>query len=207
MNTKLQLVDLDQAVEQKNTAEQAQAEAHADLVLVSDADLITQEDLNLAADLLRKVKDKFKELDGQRKSVVEPINSSVKTINGWFKPVLDILRNTEKVLKKKMAQATEEAFERRRVALQEAGEKSLAGDTAGATVLMQRAQGDELDAPKGVSFTHKYSYEILDMSAIPRQYLAVDDVAVMAHVKANKEKTNIPGIKVVVETGVVSRAK
>lgn len=207
MSTALELVDLDQAVEQKNNAEEAEVEARADLVMVGDADLTTQEDLNLAAELLRKVKDKFKELDGQRKSVVQPINKSVATINGWFKPVLDVLRNTEKVLKKKMAAASEDAFERRRATLQEAGAKSLAGDTAGARVLMTQAHGDELEAPKGISFTHTYSYEILDMDAIPRKYLAVDDAAVMAVVKADKEATDIPGIKVVINTGVTSRAK
>ncbi len=207
MSTALELVDLDQAVEQKNNAEEAEVDARADLVMVGDADLVTQEDLNLAAELLRKVKAKFKELDGQRKSVVEPINKSVKTINGWFKPVLDVLRNTEKVLKKKMATATEEAFERRRATLQEAGAKSLAGDTAGARVLMTQAHGDELEPPKGISFTHTYSYEILDMDLIPRKFLAVDDVAVMAVVKADKEATDIPGIKVVINTGVTSRAK
>lgn len=51
--------------------------------------------------------------------------------------------------------------------------------------------------PTGVSTTYSYDFEIDNVALIPREYMVPDEVAIRRVVKALKEKTNIPGLRVV----------
>lgn len=52
-----------------------------------------------AAEDLKAVKAKFKELDAKRKEIVEPLNKAVKAVNDLFRPPLDYLTQAEACLK------------------------------------------------------------------------------------------------------------
>jgi hypothetical protein len=52
---------------------------------------------------------------------------------------------------------------------------------------------------KGISTRKKWSYEVVDIALVPREYLMLNGVAIGGVVRALKGETNIPGIRVVSE--------
>ena len=75
------------------------------------------DDATFAADLIREVKGKHRQLDDRRKEVTGPLNATVKTINGWFKPALDALETAERRLKSQVAMFVQERERQTREAL------------------------------------------------------------------------------------------
>jgi hypothetical protein len=65
----------------------------------------------------------------------------------------------------------------------------------------------KLEKPKmqGTSVRNRYDFDIVDPNLIPREYLIVDTAAIGKVVRALKEKTNIPGIRVKVVQDIVTR--
>lgn len=57
----------------------------------------------------------------------------------------------------------------------------------------------------GVALTTPYTWDLLDEDAIPREYMTPDRKKISAVVKAMKDKTNIPGIRVRPDTGLTVR--
>ena len=58
---------------------------------------------------------------------------------------------------------------------------------------------------QGTTIRNRYDFEIVDPNLIPREYLLVDTTAIGKVVRALKDKTNIPGIKVVIRQDIVTR--
>jgi hypothetical protein len=54
----------------------------------------------------------------------------------------------------------------------------------------------EAPKTKGLAMRENWDFEIVDEAAIPREYLIPDEVKIRKIVKAMKDKTNIPGIRV-----------
>ena len=50
---------------------------------------------------------------------------------------------------------------------------------------------------EGVSLRENWTFEIVDESLIPREYLIPDEVKIRKVVVALKDKTNIPGVKAI----------
>ena len=59
---------------------------------------------------------------------------------------------------------------------------------------------------KGISTRKKWSFEIVDVDKIPREYLVPNEVAIGGVVRALKGATNIPGVRVV-STDIMSARK
>ena len=55
----------------------------------------------------------------------------------------------------------------------------------------------------GMSVRKSWTYEIVDAGLVPREYLMVDEKKLAAVVKAMGEATNIPGVRVMMATGLV----
>lgn len=151
---------------------QAQVEQHAqkqEVVLASEnetllskkassivkqaQDLAVQDEQQLseAVDFLGNVKAYAKDVDKERRFLVDPLNAHVKTINARFKPITDGLGKAEQVAKGKVLayqqeqqrKAREEAARRQKeaddaaLAAAQAAEKN--GDTIGAEAAVDRA--------------------------------------------------------------------
>ena len=99
-------------------------EANSMLVMAKNYAIENQPMMACAAEDLRGIKTKFKELEAQRTGLVNPLNKVVKDINALFKPALESLETAERVLKGAMSNyiALEErkAMEARRKAEDEA---------------------------------------------------------------------------------------
>lgn len=63
----------------------------------------TQEDRNKGAVLAASIKELKKTLEDKRKTLVDPLNKVVKTINGEFKPMSEKLEEAERIVKNEIA--------------------------------------------------------------------------------------------------------
>jgi len=61
---------------------------------------------------------------------------------------------------------------------------------------------EKVEAGDGRASVEKWSWEIVDESLVPREYLMLDEKKINKVVTAMKDKTNIPGIRVKKETSV-----
>lgn len=183
-------------------------EGEANNILKAIASIVieTQDDLEFAAESLAEIKGKINALETERKSVTQPLNAVVKRVNGWFNKPVQVLKACETHLKKKIAAAHEDVFDRQRAALAEAAEASMEQDEARADRAMARAKEIEFEPVKGLALRHGFDYNIVDFEQIPREYLLVDDVKVKAVIKAHDGKISIPGIEIQRTTGVTSSA-
>lgn len=66
--------------------------------------IFSRPDLSHATDLLKMIKQRYKEFDGERTGMVKPFNEGVKKINARFKSILEPLEKAETELKSKMVQ-------------------------------------------------------------------------------------------------------
>lgn len=60
---------------------------------------------------------------------------------------------------------------------------------------------------EGVSFREKWVFAVTNPSAVPREYLAVDEKKIGAVVRAMKGETKIPGVRVWAESTVAAKAR
>ena len=59
---------------------------------------------------------------------------------------------------------------------------------------------------KGVSTRQTWKFEITDPDQLPREYLVANDKAIGSVVRALKDKTNIPGVRVYCEDSIAARS-
>ena len=152
------------------------------------------EDLELATDVLKDVKRNLKEITAQKESATKPINQALLQIRSWFKPALDVLEATERMLKSRIEDYHKRVEEQSRRAMAETAAASQAGDFDGA----HEAAKGIVTVPKidGVSLSYTWDYEIVDLSQVPRDYLALDHSKVRIYLRGKKEEpAPIPGLK------------
>lgn len=130
----------------------------------------TDDDANFAADLIREVKAKHRELDDRRKEVTGPLNATVKTINGWFKPALDALETAERKLKAKVAGFVQERERQTRDAL---AAVAAATDANEAMKALAEAQTPAF-LPQGMSARMVWRWRVTDANAVPRSFCSPD---------------------------------
>jgi len=155
----------------------------------------SDEDSAFAADLIREVRAKHKELDDRRKEVTGPLNGTVKTINGWFKPALDALENAEKKLKAKVALYMTE----REKAAREALALAAAAQTAQEATAALAAAPAPAAMPQGVSMRTVWRWRVTDAQAVPREFCSPDaariDAELRGALKDNEAPPEIPGVE------------
>jgi len=67
---------------------------------------------------------------------------------------------------------------------------------------MMPTEAAKVSAGEGKATVQTWTYDIVDENAIPRQFMTPNLVAIKAMVTAMKDKCNIPGVKVRMETSV-----
>lgn len=162
-------------------------------------------DYEVVAEGLQEVKRIAKDLEQRRKTITQPINGALREFNSWFKPAQTVLENTERVLKRRLAEYETLKAEQSRLAMLAAAAASQAGDFDAAH---EASKGIvELPSAHGITHSRYYDYEITDISKVPREFLAVDHSAVKIYIKnAGKDcPQSIPGIKFVEKTRTIAR--
>ena len=153
------------------------------------------EDYKFAGELLKEVKQNAKDVEVVRKQVTQPLNDALTAYRKQYKPALDSLQAMERLLKSKISDYQKMVEQRRQKALEAAAEAARNNDFEAA----HAASKNLAAAPsiKGVSSRVVWDYEIVDMGAVPREFMAVDDQAVSLYMKQFKKgtPTDVPGLR------------
>lgn len=155
----------------------------------------TPAEAQFATDVAHQVRETKRGLEAERDAAVKPLNAVVKKIRGWFKPAIERLEEIEGHLRVEIM--------RHRQALEAAQAAALATATTHAEV----AQAVAVLAPKPVGLSERtaWKWEVADAAAIPAEYYVLDTARIDREVRASKDQTTIPGIRVIREAVAVLR--
>ncbi len=168
------------------------------------------------------IKSKQKEVKGHYEDKRARTYDAYKTITTEISSYIDPLVKAEHIVKKKLgdyriemvrlrrieeteklAIAETEAEERQLVEAEELGDDSILDEPL---IVAPPVLETEVPKMKGMSFTTVWKFEVVNVSELPREYLMPDERMIGGVVKALKDKTQIPGIRVFSEQQVGARA-
>lgn len=180
-------------------------EAEEYLAGFEDFTIENEADLEVAVDCLKDVKKTYKEIKAEQELVTKPMNAALVKVRSWFKPALEVLERTERLLKGKVAGYHEMVAEESRKAMEAAAKASQEGNFDAA----HEAAKGIVSAPRthGVSVgARQWDYELVDLSLVPREFLTLDHSAVKIHIKRSggDEPAEIPGLVFVAKAGTVT---
>ena len=214
-------------------AVRAQQEAPAMLKQAEAIVIMTQEHYEGANNVLKVVKDKYRELDAKRKEITKPLDQAKKAVMDLFREPLEILNKAESILKQAMISYADEQDrlrreEQRKLELKAKAEEDRKrkdledrakkwadkGKAEKADELLDQAEDVHVDAqvvapvteqPKGVSFRESWSAKVVDEEKVPREYLSVNIQALNKVAQATKGAIKIPGVEFKMEKVLSSR--
>jgi hypothetical protein len=145
-----------------------------------------------AGEVVKEVARRHDAIDAKRKSWVEPLKRVAKDIDATFKPLLDALKEAERVLKDKIGGYALAQAAARTKAIAAAGALAQSDPAAASAAI---ADAVALEAPKvdGVGTTIEWDGEVVDAASIPREYLIPYVAALRAMTKAAARDPKIPG--------------
>lgn len=184
-------------------AELATVQQEADGLLedVKAFSVDSNEDLQLAAEVLADVKGKAKRLDEMEKSATRPLNDTLKTIRGWFKPAKDRLSSIEQAIKDAIRRFDTAQAAKRQAAIAQLGDSATRDEAASALATLNDAQ---VRSVPGLSIRTVPDFIVVDPNAVPREYLSVDESKIRHAVRAGAR--TIPGVSIFEKPQVASRA-
>ena len=97
------------------------------------------------------------------------------------------------------------AAEREEARLREAEAKRDAAEQVPVAPVIQPEQPEQPEV-KGISTRQVWKFEITDITQLPPEYLKADEKAIGGVVRALKDKTNIPGVRVYCEDSIAARS-
>ena len=178
---------------------QERHDAQAALAHIQRFPLDTPEQRDQAGRLINLAKDKIQELETQRKSVTDPLNGTIKTVNGWFKPVREFYEACQVSLKQRLADRLRELAAEQQAAL--ATVQELGGHATAETFAVAHATPS---APSAVQTREVWKFEVVDFKRLPDEYKMADESKIRKVVQAMKGDCDIPGIRIEPELVIVS---
>lgn len=148
-----------------------------------------------AVEALRVLSAKRAAADEKRKTATRPLDEAKKTIMDWWRPAMDNLDGAISALRKAIGAYDAKREERVKIEASRIAADLLAGRSVTPVTV---------SAPE-VSYRSDWVYEIIDIDAVPREYLCLDEKKVALIVRAMKETTKIPGVKAVERKTLVQR--
>lgn len=186
------------------------------LLEMAESLTVTAKTVGDASDILSCISSSKKKLEGQRVGLVKPLNDHVKFINSQFKEWMAPLNEADSAVRSKMLTYQQEqnriaaearAVDDERIRAEHAEQARLTAEAeeSGEPIQMMQPPVPAPDIPAmpdrttrstlGTTTVRKiWTYEITNESAIPREYLVVDEKKIRAVVKAGIRK--IDGVRV-----------
>lgn len=171
-----------------------------------------------AAEVLQKLTAREKEVEARKKELWDPLAKLTKSVQALFNPPLKVLEQAKNIVKEKMGvyaleqrniqlaaqqRADQEAEEAREKLLEKAERAADLGNNERALILEARADSVqattiEMDIPKvaGVQLRERWLFEVTDPSAVPREFLMVDERLIRAEVNTKESLAKIPGVRI-----------
>ncbi len=192
-------------------AEVKELRTQADDIVAAANALVVADDKGMgnATELLGWIASAKKGFEGKRKMLVKPLNDHVKTINTMFKEYTAPLEAADATLRGKVLsyrqeqeriRREEEARLRKLAEAEPARREKEAGETGTPPPppmplpQMERQATTTRGDFGTVSAKKVWDFEIVDASAVPPEFLMVNEKAIRAAVKAGVR--NIPGVNI-----------
>lgn len=163
------------------------------------------------APMVRKTHDAWRAMKDRENELLKPIQDAVshlgRTMGTYHEACERERREQERLLRE--AEREEQEAETQRIAAQYAamGNDALADAAMNAPLPPSTIKVDEfVPKAKGTAARKTYSFVIENAALLPREYMIPDEKKIGVVVRAMKDTTNIPGVRVVVETKVHARA-
>lgn len=164
-----------------------------------------------AGTFLQGVEKQIADIEAQRTSWTKPLNQVVKSINAFFKPARDEWELMSTDVRQAMV-TYKLAQEQAKLAAQEqARQLQLTAPVTGVGEAAQQYQmlmgfvGAPPVKAAGIAEREVWEWSVVDASAIPREFLCVDEKKVAAYVAEHKGTTSIAGIAVQKSGGLTVR--
>lgn len=170
-------------------------ELHGQLSHITKFDIVDQKSLDIALLGVKEAKAQWKNYEDERKKVTVPMNQALRAVNDMFRPVQTTLKEMEKAWKNKVNTYRDELERQSEQARRDAARAAKEGDMEAVHSAAMTASEVEADFGK-TYFVERWTYEIENDNLIPREFLMPDERAIVAHVKAHKDKAKIKGVKV-----------
>jgi len=113
-----------------------------------------------------------KDLDAQRTSATKPLNAVLKTVNGWFKPRIDICERVEAACKDALWRHDRALAAEQQKQLQAAATAFQAGQTEQATQAL--AAIPDIPQVAGTSIGTRLVLRVVAPDMVPREYCSPD---------------------------------
>lgn len=214
-------------------AEQATILADRALVEAKNTAIVSQDTYECAAELLKTIKLKGKDLEAKRKEITKPLDVAKKAVMDLFRKPLIMLVDAERIVKKGMVgyiteqerirkekeerlRKQAEAEERRKKKLLEdrAKKAEAEGNAEKAEELRDKKEevsveapvlADTTETPKGVSYKERWTAEVIDFKLLPDEYKLSNMSMLNKVAQATKGEVPVAGVKFNSEKEVASR--
>lgn len=145
---------------------------------------------------LRMIISERSALEEMRKSAVGPLNEAVKRINGWFKPVEQMLAPIERHIREQIGGYVLAERQQQIAAYAAAAEAAAAGNHETARSALEVVNAANTDAGAGSSVRGVWKATIVDADAVPRAWCVPDEKRIAAMARATKggKPTAIAGV-------------
>ena len=146
---------------------------------------------NDAYTILKQIAAKKKEVEKRRTEITKPLNTSLKATNALFKEVTDPLIEADGILRDKIL-AFQSIQREKADKERERREKIQDAHEAAGHEIHELA---EVEPDVGIStMTKRWTYEVTDVTKIPRNYLVPHPVAIRAAITQGER--DIPGLSI-----------
>lgn len=176
-----------------------QREAESDCSAITRLEVATDDEYAFADQLLTHVVQRRDAAIAMRRQATVPLYAVIKTVEGWFKPLVDADTCSERHLKDAMSRYRLAQAEAEREARELAAQAAAEGDAE--TLLAALTVATEAGAkPAGARATTKFAWRVKGVpypAAVPREYWCVDRAKLDALAKAHKgdDPPIVPGVE------------
>ena len=191
--------------------------ANSRLVLAEKFVISNDVQLELAAEERKAAKNAMKQLEEKRVAITAPLDVAKKAVMDLFRAPQQLLQHTVELYDDRIRgyqeQRAAEAAEARRTAEKiaqqereriaaEAAKLQAEGNSVAAVLVSQTAAMVVAQPPPApvktvaVQMRESWEFEIVDPTAVPREYLSIDETKIRGVVRSLKGATNIAGVMV-----------
>jgi len=166
---------------------------------------------------IEKAHETHKHLVDQEKRLLAPLQEAERVLKRSISDFLVRMERERQEQQRKEREKAEAAERKRKEELEmQAQAHEAKGNTEKAEERRQQAEEVFVPAPivdskiekqEGVSIKVNWKFEVLDMSKLPLKYLKPDEVAIGQVVRALKDKSDIPGVRIWSESGISVKSK
>ena len=167
----------------------------------------TAENYTAAIDLVSKLKETGSGIKAKKESITKPLNEALKNARDLFAPIEKQFTNAEAIIKTKLLD-----YKRKKDAEAAAAEAKIAKQAETGYIKLETAERKMGEIKRVETTTHGAigqvqvrkikKVRITDASALPREYLIPDEVAIRRDALGGK---TIPGVEVYEEETIAAR--